>query len=94
MVRETELNKKREPALYAEAMKLAPGEVSSVIRTEDSLHILKLLQYSPEKKADLSQIMGLVERRLRARKQQRKTAVWEDDLKRGAAIEILEERDR
>lgn len=89
LVRQLEINKNKQPELYAEAKKLSEGEVSGLIRTPDSLHILKLLKYSPEVKAQFSQIRGFVERRVRARAQQKKTAEWEAELKKNARIEIV-----
>lgn len=93
IVRELELNQKKQAELYAEAKKLSVGEVSGLIRTSDSFHILKLLKYSPEVKAQFSQIRGFLERRVRARAQQKKMAEWEVELKKNARIEIIETGD-
>jgi len=92
VVRELELNNKQ-AELYAEAKKLSVGEVSGLIRTPDSFHVLKLLKYSPEVKPQFSQVRGYIENRVRARKQQKKMAEWEAELKKDASIEIIETRE-
>ena len=93
VVRELELNKNKQAELYAEAKKLSVGEVSGLIRTPDSFHVLKLLKYSPEVKPQFSQVRGYIENRVRARKQQKKMAEWEAELKKNARIEIIESRE-
>jgi len=90
VVRELDVNKNKQAELYAEAKKLSEGEVSGLIRTPDSFHILKLLKYSPEVNAQFSQVRGFIEKRVRARKQQKKMAEWEAELKKNAVIEIVE----
>lgn len=90
VVREIELNKNKQPELYAEARKLSEGEVSGLIKTPDSFHILKLLKYFPEVKPRFSQVRGYIENRVRAGKQQKKMAEWEAELKKNARIEIIE----
>lgn len=90
VVRELELNKNNQAELYAEAKKLSVGEVSGLISTPDSFHVLKLLKYSPEVKPQFSQVRGYIENRVRARKQQKKMAEWEAELKKDARIEIIE----
>lgn len=90
--REVELNKNKQKELYAAALKLKEGEISGVIRTEDSFHIIKLKKYEPEVKADFAQIRGFIERRLRAQGQQKRMAEWEAEMKKDAKIEILDDR--
>jgi parvulin-like peptidyl-prolyl isomerase len=92
LVREVELNKNRDKGLYAEALKLKEGEVSAVIRTADSFHIIKLKKYSPEKTADFAQVKGFIERRLRAQAQQKRMAEWEAEMKKDAKIELMDEQ--
>ena len=90
MVREVQPNKNRQKELYDAAIKLKPGEVSGIIMTADSLHIIKLKEYSPQREAGFDQVKGYVEARLRAQKAKKIMAVWEEDLKKGAKIEILD----
>jgi parvulin-like peptidyl-prolyl isomerase len=88
-VREREITKAKQGELYAEARKLQEGEVSGVIKTSDSFHIIRLKQYSPAVEAQFEQLRGRIERRLHALAQQKKLDEWENELKKGAAIEIL-----
>ena len=89
VVRELELKESKEKDLYDAAKKLDAGQLSGVIRTPDSFHIIKLKKYSPEVKADFAQVRGLIERQLRAAAQQKRMAEWEAELKKDAKIEIF-----
>lgn len=90
MVREMEPNKAKQKELYDAAVKLKEGEVSGIIETADSLHIIKLKKYSPQREAGFDQVKGYVEARLKAQKAGKIMAVWEEKLKKGAKIEILD----
>jgi parvulin-like peptidyl-prolyl isomerase len=89
-VRELDLRKNKQEDLYRAARELAEGQLSPVIKTSDSFHIIKLKKYSPEVKADFAQIRGLIERKLRAAAQQKRMAEWEAGLRKNAKIEILD----
>lgn len=89
IVREQELHKNKQKDLYEAAVKLKEGEVSGVIKTADSLHIIKLKKYRPAKDAGFSQVKGYVKARLVARAAKKLMAAWEENLKKGAKIEIL-----
>ncbi len=88
-VSEREITKDNPAALYAEARKLEEGGVSGVIRTSDSFHIIRLKKYRPPVEAQFEQLRGTIERRLHAQAQQKKMDEWENELKKGAAIEVL-----
>jgi parvulin-like peptidyl-prolyl isomerase len=87
-VRTLDSQKDEEPLLYDAARKLKPGEVSGVISTPDSLHIVKLLEYAPERPLTYEEVSGAVERRLRAVAQQKRRLEWEQELKKDAKIEL------
>jgi parvulin-like peptidyl-prolyl isomerase len=88
-VRELELKQNKQEDLYRAAKELSEGQLSPVIKTSDSFHILKLKKYSPEVKADFAQIRGLIERKLRAAEQQKRMAEWEAGLRKDAKIELF-----
>jgi peptidyl-prolyl cis-trans isomerase C len=88
-VREREITKAKQGELYAEARKLKEGEISGVIRTSDSFHIILLKKYTPAVEVTFEQLRDRIERRLHALAQQKKLEEWESELKKGAAIEIL-----
>jgi len=90
IVKEGELIRKAEPQLYDEAKKLKPGELSGVIRGSDSLHILKLEQYTPERQLSMEEMKGYIEAELRSAAQVNRLHEWEKELKKGAAIEIFD----
>jgi parvulin-like peptidyl-prolyl isomerase len=87
-VRTLDSEKDKEPLLYDAARKLKPGEVSGVISTPDSLHIIKLLEYAPERPLTYEEVSGAIERKLRAAAQQKRRLEWEQELKKDAKIEL------
>ena len=90
VVRDLDVKKDKDRELYEEARKLKVGELSGVIRTSESLDIIKLTHYSPEKQFTLDEARGYIEAQLRVRGQQKRSLQWEAELKKGAAIEILD----
>ncbi|MGC2063429.1 MAG: peptidyl-prolyl cis-trans isomerase [Thermodesulfovibrionales bacterium] len=90
LVRTVDLLKDEEPELYAEAKKLTEGELSGVIRTSDSLHILKLKSYIPEKQLTYDEVGRSIEMRLRTEAQKKRMQEFEAELKKGAKIEIID----
>jgi len=89
IVRELGLKKNRDKELYPEARKLREGELSGVIRTHDSLHLLLLKKYSPEKQVQFEQVKSLIEQRLRASEKDERIREWEAELRKVANIEII-----
>ncbi len=94
LVQNYELEKKREPLLYDAARKLKVGELSGVIRTRDSIHIIKLTDYVPEKPKAYQEVSTAIENRLRAVALKTRRAEWELQLKQNARIEILDGQEK
>jgi parvulin-like peptidyl-prolyl isomerase len=90
IVRDMEIKKDKNKELYDAAKKLKIGQLSNIIKTPASLHIIKLKSYSPEKQATLDEIRGWLENRLKAPYQQKRQQEWEQELKKDAKIEIIE----
>jgi len=90
IVREFEVPKEKERMLYDEAKKLKVGELSGVITTPDSLHILRLVNISPERNDSFDQVKGSLETELKKDALRKRMQEWESELKRGATIEIME----
>jgi hypothetical protein len=90
IVRELEVKREKEKELYEEAKKLKTGELSRVIETGDSLHIIKLKEYSPRKEFTLKEVRGMLERKLKASARQERMRQWDAELRRGAKIEIMD----
>jgi parvulin-like peptidyl-prolyl isomerase len=90
IVQEIELSKLKEPQLYDEAKKLKVGEYSGVIKTSDSLHIIQLKEYSPVRQYTLDEMRGFLADRFRQESRLKITREWEEELKKGAKIEILD----
>lgn len=91
LVYDTEVKKDTQKELYLEARKLNVGELSGLIKTGDSLHIIKLKAYSPEKQIQFNEVRGYLEKNLKAEALRSRLREWEAELKKGAKIEIMEE---
>ncbi len=90
IVQDIDIKKEKEQKLYEEAKKLKAGELSGVIKTPDSLHIIKLKAYSPERKFTFEEVKGNIEANLRARAQRERFLALQTELKKEAKIEIIE----
>ncbi len=93
IVREVELTEGSDRELFAAAQKIATGELSGMVTTSDSLHILKVLKHTPATKVTFEDVRSSLEKQLRADAQQEKMKEWEAELKKGAVIEIIETKD-
>ena len=89
IVQRVELDKEKEPTLYDAAGKLKEGERSGVIRTSDSLHIIRLVAYQPERQRAFDEVKGPLKAKLRSDAQEKRRREWERELKKGAKIEIM-----
>ncbi len=90
IVRDYEINKDREPELYEEAKKIQRGDLSGVIRTPDSFHIIKLKEFSPEKRPTFEEAKGYLEGRLKVKAERKRLEEWKAELEKEATIEIIE----
>jgi|MudIll2142460700_1097286.scaffolds.fasta_scaffold01665_2 hypothetical protein len=90
VVRDLDVGKDKETELYEAARKLKVGELSDLVKTSDSLHIIKLREYSPEEQIPFENVKGFIEKKLMAEAQQKRMQEWEAELRKGAKIEILE----
>jgi peptidyl-prolyl cis-trans isomerase C len=83
------LEKSREPELYQAARRLKQGELSPVITTRDSIHILKLTDFSPESWKPLKEVRNTVEIGLKTALQKKRRDEWTRELQKTAKIEII-----
>src|SRR5208337_1137538 len=88
-VRDYEPRKERDKELIEAARKLKPGEISGIITTGDSLHIIKLTEYLPEKQYTYNEVKSLIEQKLKNNEQNRRAKEWFEGLKKDAKIEVL-----
>jgi parvulin-like peptidyl-prolyl isomerase len=89
IVRSLDIEKEKEPELYDAARKLKEGELSGVIKTSDSLHIIQLTKYTPEKQTPYEEVKDPLKNKLRAEAQIDRSRAWEKELKSRAKIELL-----
>lgn len=90
IVRDLKIQKDKQKELYAEARKLKPGELSGVITTPNDLHIIKLVEYSPERQATFDEAKERVGVKLKVPAQEKRMDEWEQELKKDAKIEIMD----
>lgn len=90
MVYDAEIKKEDQGELYKEARKLSIGELSGVIKTTDSLHIIKVKAYSPEKQYTLEQVKGYLKEKLVTEARQESLARWGTELRKDAKVEMIE----
>jgi parvulin-like peptidyl-prolyl isomerase len=84
----------RESEIYNESKKLKVGEISDVIKLSDSIHILMLKSYTPEKEYSYEEVRELVLKELRNEALIKRLKVWEEELKKDANIEIIEVKEK
>jgi len=89
IVRELEIRPAEDPVLYDAAKKLKPGEISGVLMSQRSLHIIQLNEYVPSRQPTFEEVRGALEEKLSARAQQRRLEAWEAELRAKAKIDIL-----
>jgi foldase protein PrsA len=88
IVRSLDIDKEKEPALYDAARKLKEGELSGILKTPDSMHIIQLTKYTPEKQAPYEEVKGPLKDRMRVEAQSARFQAWEQELKAKATIEL------
>ncbi len=88
-VRDYDPRKDRDKELIEAARKLKPGEISGIITTGDSLHIIKLKSYLPEKQYTYDEVKSLIEQKLKNDEQKLRTKEWFEELKKDAKIEVF-----
>ena len=89
-VQDIDLDKLKNKEIYKEAMKLNPGDFSGVIKTSDSLHIIRLNSRVAEKRSTFEQMKPYLEDVVRGEAQVKRAHEWQAELKKGAVIEILD----
>jgi parvulin-like peptidyl-prolyl isomerase len=89
IVYDIEVKKMQQPEIYQEARKLEVGGISGVIKTGDSLHIIKLKSYTPEKQFPLDEVRKYLEMNLREEALRNRLHQWEAEIRKDARIEIM-----
>ena len=90
MVRNLSVRKDRDREIYKSALTLKPETLSNVIRDEKGiLHIVKLKEYSAERPLTFDEAKPLMTEKLKGPLLEKKTHEWEEELKKGAKIELL-----
>jgi len=69
-------------------MRLKPGGLSGVIKENDGLHIIKMIQRKPSRQLSFEEARPLIESELRTSLSEKRKQEWEQQLKQNAKIEI------
>lgn len=93
IVREVDITDGSDHELFAAAQKLSLGELSGIVTTSDSLHVIKMLKHTPGTKVTFEDVKASLDKKLRADAQQKKMKEWEAELKKGAVIEIIQAKE-
>lgn len=91
MVRNLTVNKERDKELYNAAKKLKPQGLSGVIETPQSIHVIKLKEYSPERQLTFEEAKPKIAEKLKGPYVDKKTKEWEAELKKDAQIDLYPE---
>jgi parvulin-like peptidyl-prolyl isomerase len=94
IVRTLDINNETEPALYDAARKLKEGELSGLIKTPDSFHIIQLTQYVPEKLKPYEEVKDPLKAKLTVEAQRERFQELKQELKDRATIELLQVPER
>ena len=83
-------DKDKDKEMIEAARKMKEGDVSGIIRQKDGLHIIKLMEYSPEKQLTFDEAKGIIETKFKTAAQMQRMKEWTEELKKGAKIEIMD----
>jgi peptidyl-prolyl cis-trans isomerase C len=89
-VRDLVVREDREKVLYQAAKGLKTGELSGVLITPDSLHIIKLKEYTPFKQFTFDEVKGAVLKKLKRQAREERLEEWGKKLRKEARIEIVD----
>jgi peptidyl-prolyl cis-trans isomerase SurA len=93
-IRNITLEKEKEPALYDAARKLQVGEHSELLRTKDSMHVIKLIEYTPGRQKSYEEVRDSIEGKLKSAALVKRRQEWEQQLRKDAKIEVLAAPDK
>ncbi len=91
-VRSRQLEQGNETELYEAARKLGEGRLSDVIKTNEGLHIIRVDGIAPEKVTGFEDVRKKLKDQMTVAAQLRRFQEWEQELKKDAAIEVLDPR--
>src|SRR5574341_357048 len=88
IVRHLSAHKERDKAIYEAGKTMKPGGLSGVIRDSAGLlHIIKLIEYIPERPLTWDELKPILEEKMKAGREEKRTQEWEQELRTGAKIE-------
>ena len=89
IVKKTNIRKESHPELYKAVTGMKVGDLSSVIRDKDGLHIIKVTRKEPSRQLTFEEAKSAIEPKYLVPAQEQRKEAWEEELRKYAKIEIL-----
>ena len=89
IVRRLVVDKEKYPEIFKTMDSMTVGELSEVIKDNETYHIVKVVKKEKARDLTLDEARGFIENRLRVPEQDDRRAKWEEELRQDAKIEIL-----
>ena len=93
IVKKTNIRKEKHPELYKAVSGMKVGDLSSVVKDKDGLHIIKVTQKEPSRQLTFEEAKSAIEPKFLVPAQEQRKEEWEKQLRRDAKIEILPDGD-
>ncbi|MBU4261804.1 MAG: peptidylprolyl isomerase [Proteobacteria bacterium] len=89
IVRTVQVNKDRNPAIFAKMLGMKVGEFSGVVQDGNTFHIFQVLAKEPARDMTEDEARTMLEDRLASYFQEKRRAEWIKELRKDAKVEIL-----
>jgi parvulin-like peptidyl-prolyl isomerase len=90
VVRDRLIEQDKEPVLYDAARKLKEEELSGVLKTADSIHIIKLTTYTPERQMPYEEVRDSIMGKRRTAARMKRLEAWKRELRKGTKIVLMD----
>ncbi len=89
IVRKLKIVKEKHPEIHEALSGMKVGDVSAVIKDRDGLHIVKVVTKEPSRQLSFEETRSTIETKFLVPAQDQRRNAWEEELRKGADIEIL-----
>jgi parvulin-like peptidyl-prolyl isomerase len=91
IVRKMNIAKEKHPEIYKTMTDMRAGDISGVIKDRDGLHIIKVVRKEPSRQATFEEARNALEPQFLVPAQEKRKETWEQELRKGAGIEIMDD---
>jgi len=92
IVRKLKIVKGKYPEIHEALPGMKVGDVSAVIKDRDGLHIVKVVTKEPARQLSFEETRSTIETKFLVPAQDQRRNAWEEELRKGADIEILSDQ--